>query len=124
MGGDVLFRDRLHRWSSTYFDLVAERPDAFVLITEGERHPVAAAIIRRANDEIVDRITELMHQTSRTASKDGARVVASMISGIFTSCAREVLTGGVDIGDAGALCESFLHSALRGLDPRLIDAIG
>ncbi len=119
------FRERLHRWSSAYFDLVAERPEAFVLISEGERHPAAAAVIKRANDEIVDRIARLVAGVSGRRSERGARLVAAMISGIFTACAREaVVTGDVDIGDAAALCESFLLGALRGVDPELIDAVG
>jgi AcrR family transcriptional regulator len=103
------FRQRLHRWSSAYFDLVAERPDAFVLITEGERHPAAASVIKRANDEIVDRIAELVVQVSGKRGKRGAHLV---------------VTGAIDIADAAALCESFLYGALRGLDPELIEAVG
>jgi AcrR family transcriptional regulator len=119
------FRERLHRWSSAYFDLVAERPEAFVLTSEGERHPTAAAVIKRANDEIVDRIARLVAQVSGRGSRRGAHLVAAMISGIFTACAREVVVaGGVDIADAAALCESFLYGALRTMDPELIDAVG
>lgn len=119
------FRQRLHRWSSTYFDLVAERPDAFLLIGEGERHPGAAAIIRRANDEIVDAIADLVHQVSGRRSRRGARLVGTMISGIFNACARETVGNPeIDIVDAAALCESFLYSALRGIDPELIEAVG
>jgi AcrR family transcriptional regulator len=119
------FRQRLHRWSSTYFDLVRERPEGFVLISQGERHPSAAAVIKRANGEIVDRIAELVEQISARQSRNGARLVASMISAIFTACASEaVSTPNVAITDAAALCESFLYSALRGIDPDLIDAVG
>ena len=119
------FRQRLHRWTSTYFDLVKERPHAFLLIGEGERHPGAAAIIRRANDEIVDRIADLVLQVSGRRGRHGARLVATMISGIFNACARETVGNpDINIADAAALCESFLHSALRGIDPDLIDAVG
>ncbi|HUZ29794.1 MAG TPA: TetR/AcrR family transcriptional regulator [Solirubrobacteraceae bacterium] len=118
------FRQRLHRWSGAYFDLVRDRPDAFVLIAEGERHPVAAAVIKRANDEIVDRIAELVVEVSGHRAPHGARLIAVMISGIFTACAREAVATRIDIAHAAALCESFLHSALRGLDPTLIDAVG
>ena len=124
-GQEERFRRRLHRWSGIYFDLVQERPDAFLLIGEGERHPGAAAIIRRANDEIVDRIAALVMQVSGRRSRQGARLVAAMISGMSSACAREMVGNpDVDIADAAALCESFLYSALRGLDPDLIDAIG
>jgi AcrR family transcriptional regulator len=123
-GENEPFRQRLHRWSRAYFDLVSECPEAFVLIAEGERHPVAAAVIKRANDEIVDRIAELVVRVSGQSSQRGARLVAAMISGIFTACAREAVAAGIDIGDAAALCESFLYSALRGIDPKLIEAIG
>ena len=122
-GGDRPFRERLRSWSDAYFDLVRERPDAFVLISEGERHPGAAAVIRKANQEIVDRISELVVQVSGRRSAHGARLVASMISAIFVATAREVVLRGIDVEDAAALCESFLHSALRGLDPELIDAL-
>jgi AcrR family transcriptional regulator len=124
-GGDgEPFRRRLHRWSSAYFDLVRERPDAFVLIAEGERHPTAAAAIRRANDEIVDRIAELVVQVSGRRSPRGARLVARMISAIFTACARDVTAGEIDVAHAAALCESFLLGALREVDPSLIEAAG
>jgi AcrR family transcriptional regulator len=123
-GDDAPFRRRLRTWSSTYFDLVRARPDAFVLITEGERHPGAAAVIRRANDEIVDRIAELVVQVSGRPAGHGPRLVATMISGIFTACAREaVAREELDIDDAAALCESFLYGALRGVDPELIEAL-
>jgi AcrR family transcriptional regulator len=118
------FRGRLHRWSEAYFDLVRDRPAAFVLIAEGERHPVAAAVIRQANDEIVDRIAELVVAVSGRRSERGARLVAAMISGIFTAAAREAVANQIDIADAAQLCESFLYNALRGLDPKLIDAAG
>jgi AcrR family transcriptional regulator len=121
---DAPFRVRLRTWTSTYFDLVRERPDAFVMITEGERHPGAGAVIRRANDEIVDRIAELVVQVSGRPAGRGPQLVATMISGIFTACAREaVARGELDIDDAAALCESFLYGALRGVDPELIEAL-
>jgi AcrR family transcriptional regulator len=117
------FRDRLHRWTATYFQLVRDRPEAVLLIAEGERHPQAASLIRQANAEIVEKIADLVIQISGRRPGPGTQLVAVMISGIFTACAREaVLTPGVDIDNAAALCESFLNSALRGLDPRLIDA--
>jgi AcrR family transcriptional regulator len=119
------FRDRLRRLSSTYFELVQDRPEAVLLIAEGERHPRAAAIIRRANEEIVERTAGLVVQISGRQPGPGTRLVAVMISGIFTACAREaVLTPGVDLDDAAALCESFLHNALRGLEPALFDPAG
>ena len=124
-GDQEPFRQRLHRWSSTYFDLVSERPDGFILISQGERHPSAAAVIERANGEIVDRIAELVQRVSGRQSENGARLVACMISGIFTACATEAVSlPRVTIADAAALCESFLYSALRGIDPDLIDAVG
>jgi AcrR family transcriptional regulator len=119
------FRERLHRWSSAYFDLVRERPAAFLLITEGERHPGAAAIVRKANEEIVERIAELVIRVSGRRRPRGARAVAVMISAIFTACAKDAVSRpGVDLDAAAALCESFLYGALRGLDAELIDAIG
>jgi AcrR family transcriptional regulator len=117
------FRERLHRWSSAYFDLVRERPAGFALISEGERHPGAAALVRRGNDEIVDRIATLVEEVSGRRARPGARLVAAMISGIFTSCARDAVRHGVDIEAAAALCESFLLGALRGVDPALIDTV-
>ena len=116
------FRAQLHRWSSAYFDLARERPEAFVLISQGERHPVAAAVIERANREIVDRIAALVEQVSGRRGQ-GARLVAVMISAIFTASAREAMRGDLRMEHAAALCESFLLSALRGLDPQLIDAV-
>lgn len=118
------FRERLQRVSRTYFQLVRDRPEAVLLIAEGERHPRAAASIRRANAEIVDRMADLVEQISGRRGP-GTRLVAVMITGIFTACARDaVLAGGIDVEAAAALCESFLHSALRGLDPRLIESAG
>lgn len=119
------FRDRLHRLSRTYFQLVRDRPEAVLLITEAERHPRTAALIRRANAEIVERTAELVGQISGQPPGSGTRLVAIMISGIFSACAREaVLSQGIEVDDAAALCESFLHSGLRGLDPKLIDGAG
>lgn len=122
--GDEPFRSRLHRWVAAYFDFVRERPHGFRLISEGERHPGGAAIVERANSEIVDRIADLVLRVSRHDSPRGARLVAAMISGMLTSCAREAVSRGrTDLEQASALCEQFLHSALRGLDPELMDAV-
>jgi len=120
---DEPFRGRLHRWVAAYFDFVRERPDGFRLISEGERYPAAAAIIKRTNDEIVERIAELVVQVSGRRSRSGARIVASMIAGMLTSCAREAARQRADLDAAAALCEQFLYSALRGLDPELIDVV-
>ena len=122
--GDA-FRDRLHRLSTTYFQLIRDRPEAVLLIAEGERHPRAAALIRQANSEIVERTSELVVQISGRRPGPGTHLVAVMISGIFTACAREaVLNQGIDVDRAAAVCESFLDGALRGLQPRLIAAAG
>jgi AcrR family transcriptional regulator len=122
---DVPFRERLRKWVAAYFDLAAERPEAFVLISEGERNPASAAIIERAQGEIVDRIAVLVLTISGRQAPQGARLVASMISGVLRSCAREALADErIDLADAAALCESVLYAALRGVDPDLIAAIG
>lgn len=119
------FTARLRRWSSAYFDLVGDRPAGFALISEGERHPGAAALVRQGNDEVVDRIATLVVQVSGRRSRAGARVVAAMISGLFTACAREAVANqATDLADVAALCESFVLAALRGVDPELIDAVG
>jgi len=119
------FRDRLRRLSRAYFQLVRDRPAAVLLIAEGERHPRAGALVRRANAEMVERTAELVAQISGRRSGPGTRLVAVMISGIFTACAREaVLSQGMDLDQAAALCESFLESALRGLEPRFIEDLG
>lgn len=118
------FRVRLHRWTAAYFDFVRARPDGFRLISEGERNPAGAEVIERANSEIVDRIAELVVRISGHQSWRGARLVAAMISGMLTACAREaVVRGNADLDRAATLCEQFLLSALRGLDPSLMDAV-
>ena len=117
---DVPFRDRLRRWNDAYFDFVRERPEGFRLISEGERHPTAAAVIARASDEIVERITALVVRISGRRRATGARLVAVMITGMLTSCAREAVATGADLDAAAALSYSFLYSALRGLDADLI----
>jgi AcrR family transcriptional regulator len=124
-GGDEPFHRRLHSWTAAYFDFVRERPDGFTLISEGERNPAGAAVIERANSEIVDRIADLVVRVSGRQSPHGARLVGSMIAGMLRACAREaVVHRRVDLDEAAALCEQFLYSALRGLDPELLDAVG
>jgi AcrR family transcriptional regulator len=119
------FRDRLHRLIGTYFQLVRDRPESVLLIAEGERHPRAAPLIRRANAEFVERTSELVAKISGRRPGPGTRLIAIMIRGIFTACAREaVLSQGMDVDHAARLCESFLDGALRGLEPSLIDAAG
>lgn len=119
------FREQLHRLIRTYFQLIRDRPEAVLLIAEGERHPWAAEFIRRANSEVVERTAELVAQISGRGPGPGTRLVAVMINGMFTACAREaVLSQGMDADHAAALCESFLYSALLGLEPGLIDAAG
>jgi hypothetical protein len=101
--------------------LAAERPEGFRLIAEGERHPAAAGVLAEAADEIVERIADIVVNVSGRPGRSGARLVASMISGMLTGCAGEAVASGADLDRAAALCESFLYAALRGLDPSLID---
>jgi AcrR family transcriptional regulator len=123
-GDDEPFHRRLSRWNGAFFDFVRERPDGFRLITEGERYPVAAAIIARTNDEIVERIAELVMRVSGSHGRRGARLVAAMIAGMLTSCAREALERTrVDLDAAAALSEQLLYNALRALDADLMDAV-
>lgn len=119
------FRQRLSRWIAAYFELAGERPQGFALISEGRRHVTSAATIERGASEIIDRITELVIRTSGRQGRHGARLVAAMISGMLSWCATEALHDDtIDLADAAALCESLLYSALRGVDPDLIDAVG
>src|SRR3954471_18842725 len=123
-GDDEPFHRRLSRWNSAFFDFVRERPDGFRLITEGERYPVAAAIIARTNDEIVERIAELVMRVSGREGRPSARLVAAMIAGMLTSCAREAVgRNRIDLTAAAALSGQLLYSALRALDPDLMDAV-
>jgi AcrR family transcriptional regulator len=122
--GDEPFHLRLSRWNSAFFDFVRERPDGFRLISEGERYPAAAAIIARTNDEIVERIADLVMRVSRREGRPSARLVAAMIAGMLTSCAREAVgRGRVDLDAAAALSEQVLYTAMRGLDRELMDAV-
>src|SRR5690242_1121592 len=106
------FHQRLHRWTAAYFDFVRERPDGFRLISEGERNPAGAAVIARANAEIVERIADLVMRVSGHKAKRGARLVASMITGMLTACAREaLLRSKIDLDDAARLCEQMLYNA-------------
>jgi AcrR family transcriptional regulator len=124
-GDSEPFRARLHHWVAAYFDIVRERPAGFLLVSEGERHPASAAVIQQAGGEIVDRIASLVMRVSGRDARVGAHVVAAMITGMLTACAREALRrDDVDLADAAALCESFLYGALRGVDPALIEAVG
>jgi AcrR family transcriptional regulator len=119
-GGERPFRERLHGWVAAYFDFVRERPAGFALVSEGERHPASAAVIEQAGKEIVDRIAQLVVSVSGRDAAVGAHLVAAMITGMLTACAREALHEGADLDKAAALCESFLYAALRGVDPELI----
>jgi AcrR family transcriptional regulator len=124
-GDDSPFRERLRTWVTAYFDLAAERPEGFALISEGERYATSAPAIERGASAIIDRIAELVIRTSGRPSRRGGRLVASMISGMLRSCATEALRDdSIDLAAAAALCESLLYSALRGVDPDLIDAVG
>jgi AcrR family transcriptional regulator len=117
------FRARLARWNNAYFEFVRERPDGFRLSLEGERHE-AAAIIDRANAEIVERIAELVVQISSRRAEQGGRMIGSMICGVVTWCARAAIEQGVPLERAAELSESFLYAGLRGLDPELLDLVG
>jgi AcrR family transcriptional regulator len=123
-GEEQPFRGRLHSWVTAYYDLVEERPHGFRLISEGERHPAAAAIIERSGQEIADRIARLVRSISKRDDGAGPQLVASMIAGMLRSSAQEAVRVGADIPRAAELCESFLLAALRGVDPELIDAVG
>src|SRR3954451_13907952 len=90
-GEDRRFRERPHGWVAAYFDFVQERPAGFVLVSEGERHPASAAVVERAGTEIVDRIAQLVVRVSGRDAPVGAHLVASMITGMLTGCAREAL---------------------------------
>jgi AcrR family transcriptional regulator len=110
------FRARLRVWTGAYFEFARDRPDGFQLISEGERYPAAAAIVRRTRDDIIDRIAVLITDVSRRRTGDAARMVAAMISGLVSRCAQDAVQRGVDLDQAARLCESFMYPALRGLD--------
>lgn len=123
-GGDEPFHDRLHRWISTYFDFVRERPDGFRLTFEGERHAAAAAAIEEATDERIDRIAQLITNVSGRPAGTGPRVVAASIVGMLRWCAREAIRHPeVDIDAIAALAESMVAAAVRGLDLDVMDGI-
>ena len=123
-GGDEPFHDRLHRWISTYFDFVRERPDGFRLTFEGERHAAAAAAIEEATDERIDRIAQLITHVSGRPAGTGPRVVAASIVGMLRWCAREAIRHPeVDIDAIAALAESMVAAAVRGLDLDVMDGI-
>ena len=110
------FRARLRGWIGAYFDFARDRPDGFKLISEGERHPAAAAIIERTRDDIIDRIAVLITDVSRRRTRESARMVAAMISGLVSRCAQDAIRRSVDLDQAARLCESFMYPALRALD--------
>lgn len=123
-GGDEPFAQRMHRWISTYFDFVRERPDGFRLTFEGERHAAAAAAIEEATNERIERIAALIARVSRRPVGAGPRIVAASIVGMLRWCAREAIREpGVDIQEVAALAESLVYDAMRGLDIDQMDGI-
>jgi AcrR family transcriptional regulator len=123
-GENIPFSRRLHTWVTAYFDLARERPEGFALIAEGERYAAYAPAVESGASEIVDRIAALVARVSDRDNQRGARAVAAMISGLLRACASDALRDDInDLDRAAALCESFLYSALRGLDADLIDAM-
>jgi AcrR family transcriptional regulator len=125
MDDTMAFRGRLHAWVAAYFDFARERPEGFWLISEGERHPVSAAIIDAGREAIVDQIATIVTRNSGRSGAKGARLMASMISGMLRSGVRNAVNDGeIDLARAAALCESLLYGAARGVDPGLIDAVG
>lgn len=121
---DEPFRQRLHRWTAVYFDFVKERPAAFRLTLESERHAAAGAILAEATSERVDSIAELVSRISGRPPAAGPRLVAAMIAGMLRWGAQEAVERpGVDLDTAAALCESMLYQAMVGLDLDLMDAV-
>jgi AcrR family transcriptional regulator len=110
------FRARLRGWTRAYFEFARDRPDGFKLISEGERNPAAAAIIRRTRDDIIDRIAVLIADVSGRRTQDAARMVAAMISGLVARCAQDAVQHEANLDDAARLCEAFMYPALRALD--------
>jgi AcrR family transcriptional regulator len=123
-GSDEPFHDRLHRWITTYFDFVRERPDGFRLTFEGERHAAAAAAIEEATAERIDRIAQLVSSVSGHPAGTGPRVVAASIVGMLRWCAREAIRHpSVDIDEIAALAESMVSAAVRGVDLAVMDSV-
>ena len=110
------FRARLRGWTRAYFDFARDRPDGFKLIFEGERSPVAAAVVKRTREDIIDRIAALIIDVSGRRTGDSARMVGAMISGLVSRCAQDAIQRDADLEDAARLCESFMYPALRALD--------
>jgi AcrR family transcriptional regulator len=117
------FRARLRGWTDAYFEFARDRPDGFKLIADGERYPAAAAIIKHTRDDIIDRIAVLITDVSRRTTRDAARLVAAMISGLVARCAQDAIQRRVDLDDAARLCESFMYPALRALDVDLMGEV-
>jgi AcrR family transcriptional regulator len=123
-GPDEPFHLRLHRWITTYFDFVRERPDGFRLTFEGERHAAAAAAIEEVTDERIDRLAHLITGITGRPNGAGPRVLAAAINGLLRWCAREAIRHpGVDIDEVAALAESMVYAAARGVKLDVMDKI-
>lgn len=106
-----------------FFDFARERPASFDLLFRVEPGRPAADIGRRALDEVIEDITELMAAVIARSGRERGRSVgllAAATAGVATETCLYALDHGEDLSDGEALAAGYIESAMRGIDLMLL----
>jgi AcrR family transcriptional regulator len=108
-----------------YLDFFADEPEDFDLLFHPDRSRPATTLADQVLDAIINGITQLVDQVlarSRREAPHAARLIAAMMVGAAHNALRQVSHDPhLDRDQAAQLVTSFCFSAVKGLDPRLID---
>jgi AcrR family transcriptional regulator len=118
--------DMIDTATRAYLDFFAEQPEDFDLLFNPDRSQAATELADEVLDAIIDGITGLVDAVLSRSDRRAphiARLIAAMMVGVAHHTLRQVSHDPhLDREHAATLATSFIYAAVKGLDPRLIDA--
>jgi AcrR family transcriptional regulator len=109
-----------------FFDFARERQTSFDLLFRSEPGRPGPEIGKRAVDEVIDSITELMAVVVLRAGRQPGKSVgllAAATAGVATQTCLYALDHGQDLGDAEMLAAGYIEAAMRQIDRGMLAAI-
>ena len=108
---------------NAFFDFARHERPSFDLLFRSEPGRPGPEIGRRAVDEVIDRIAELVSavylRTGRTGGPS-VELIAAADAGVAIQVCLYAIDHGRDLDQAERLAAGYIEGAQRGMDPRLL----
>ena len=109
-----------------FFDFARQRRASFDLLFRSEPGRPGPEIGKRAVDEVIDEITELMSSVVIRAGRRPGKstgMLAAATAGIATQTCLYALDHGHDLADAETLAAGYIEAAMRAIDVNMLAAL-